>query len=101
LNKPPPIIKPPERGRTSPHIEKRLPLQDIFDTPPGDAAGGVESSGRMGRARASICSACCSPRDERMRNTPHEEVKRAIADYCAAQPNTVASNPTCASAAVR
>ena len=40
LEKPPPILTPPDRTADfSVHIEERVPLQEIFDTPPWATSG--------------------------------------------------------------
>jgi hypothetical protein len=101
LNKPPPIMKPPERKADfTVHIEKRLPLQEIFDTPPwATPPVGWSPPGGWGAPWGiDLLGLVQSARRTYAQHAAREEVKRAIADYCAAQPDTVPSNPTCASA---
>jgi hypothetical protein len=74
------------------HIEKRRPMQDIFDTPPWatDPVGWQPPAvgfDLLSVFRYAVKSAADAKRgrDERL---AREEVQRAIADFCAAQPAT-------------
>jgi hypothetical protein len=77
------------------HIEKRRPMQDIFDVPPWatDPVGwqppgiGLDL-GMVFRYFAKVKRG----HDERL---AREEVQRSIADYCAAQPNLGAGIQIC------
>jgi hypothetical protein len=93
------LEKPPSKLTLQPrvpdfsiHIEKRRPMQDIFDVPPWatDPVGwqppavGFDLLSVIRYATKSIAEAKRG-HDERL---AREEVQRAIADYCAAQPAT-------------
>lgn len=81
------------------HIEKRRPMQDIFDVPPWQLeplgwrppAVGFDLLSVVRYVAKSVADAKYS-RDLRV---AHDEVQRAIADYCAAQPDTRAASQIC------
>jgi len=73
------------------HIEKRRPMQDIFDVPPwATPAVGWQPPGigfdLMSVVRYVAKSVADAKRDHDTR-LAQEEVQRAIAEYCALQPN--------------
>jgi hypothetical protein len=80
------------------HIEKRRPMQDIFDVPPWatDPVGwqppglGFDLLSAFRSVAKSVADAKRG-HDERL---AREEVQRAIADFCAAQPATNDSRVT-------
>jgi hypothetical protein len=93
LDKPPSKLTLQQRTPDfSVHIEKRRPMQDIFDVPPWatDPVGwqppalGFDLLGAFRSVAKSIADAKRG-HDERL---AREEVQRAIADFCAAQPAT-------------
>jgi hypothetical protein len=82
------------------HIEKRRPMQDIFDVPPWatDPVGwqppalGFDLLSAFRSVAKSVAEAKRG-HDERL---AREEVQRAIVDFCAAQPATDGRSPTTA-----
>ena len=113
LGKPPPMLRPPElKADFTVHIEARRPLQDIFDVPPW-ATDPLGQSRLCPPRQGALPSAQCGippgfsvdPGSliQSLKRAYHEraardEVKRAIADYCAAQPNAGAGIQICAAA---
>jgi hypothetical protein len=106
LEKPPPILTPPDRAADfSVHIEERVPLQEIFDTPPWATPpeGGWGPFGWGGTPSSVLVSVDVLPllkaaKRAYSEHAAREEVKRAIADYCAAQPNAGAAIQICSPA---
>jgi hypothetical protein len=104
LEKPPPILTPPRpKADFSVTIEKRVPLQDIFDSPPWATSGVAPGWGPAGTSSTPLVSVDVLPlllaaKRAYAEHTAREEVKRAIADYCAAQPNAGAGIQICAAA---
>jgi hypothetical protein len=93
LEKPPPTLTLQQRTPDfRVHIEKRRPMQDIFDVPPWatDPVGwqppgvGFDLLSVFRSVARSVADAKRG-HDERL---SREEVQRAIADFCAAQPVT-------------
>ena len=105
LEKPPPILTPPDRTADfSVHIEERVPLQEIFETPPwatsGVAPGWGPAAGGPGIPLVSfdVLPLLLAAKRAYSERAAREEVKRAIADYCAAQPNAGAAIQICSTA---
>jgi hypothetical protein len=96
LEKPPPILTPPDRTADfSVHIQERVPLQEIFETPPWATSGVAPGWGPAGGPGIPLVSFDVLPlllaaKRASSEHVAREEVKRAIADYCAAQPNAAA-----------
>jgi hypothetical protein len=94
LAKPPPILAP-LTGRKpdfAVHIEKRLPMADIFDTPPwATPAVGASQSG----VGINVLSLIRSAKRAHDVQAARDEANREIADYCAAQPNAGAGIQIC------
>ena len=111
LEKPPPMLRPPElKADFTVHIEARRPLQDIFDVPPW-ATESLAQSRLCPPNQGSLPSAQCgipagfsvdpeslieAVKRAYQERAAREEVKRAVADYCAAQPNAGAGIQICA-----
>jgi hypothetical protein len=101
LEKPPPILTPPDtKADFSLHIEQRVPLQEIFESPPWATSGVAPGWGGGGSSTPLVSvdvlpllQAAIRAQAER---AAREEVKRAIADYCAAQPSAGAGIQICA-----
>jgi hypothetical protein len=102
LDKPPSKLVLQERTPDfSVHIEKRRPMQDIFDTPPWQLpphgwqppswSTGINLMSVVSYVAKSIADAKYA-HDERV---AREEVQRTIADYCAAQENHGAGIAIC------
>jgi len=102
LEKPPSKLMLHERTPDfSVHIEKRRPMQDIFDTPPWQLpphgwqpptwSTGINLMSLVSYVAKSIADAKYA-HDERV---AHEDVQRTIADYCAAQENHGAGIAIC------
>lgn len=93
LEKPPSLLELARRKADfTVHIEERRPLAEIFDTPPWatDPVGWQPPA--VGFDLLSVMrylgkSASDAKREHDIRLS-HEEVQQAIADYCAAQPNS-------------
>jgi hypothetical protein len=74
------------------HIEERRPLQEIFDTPPWQLppigwrppAAGFDLMGLVTRAAKGVAEA---KRGHDL-HVARDDVQRAVAEYCAAQPNS-------------
>jgi hypothetical protein len=81
------------------HIEKRRPMQDIFDIPPWQLPPHGWQPPAIGFDLMSLVryvskgvSDAKRGRDERLAS---EEVERALADYCAGQPDSTAGIQMC------
>jgi hypothetical protein len=102
LEKPPPILTPVRKADFSVFIEKRVPLQDIFETPPWATSGVAPGWGPAGSSTPlvsfDVLPLLLAAKRAYAEHTAREEVKRAIADYCAAQTNAGASIQICAPA---
>jgi hypothetical protein len=102
LEKPPSKLTLQDRTPDfSVHIEKRRPMQDIFDVPPWQLEPhGWQPPGigfdlmSVVRYVAKGVSDAKRSHDERV---AREDVQRAIADYCAAQPDVGAHVQICSS----
>jgi hypothetical protein len=102
LEKPPSKLTLQERTPDfSVHIEKRRPMQDIFDVPPWQLEPlGWQPPGigfdlmSVVRYVAKGVSDAKRSHDERV---AHEDVQRAIAEYCAAQPDAAGAAKICPS----
>lgn len=107
LEKPPPVIAAPEpKADFSIYIEARRPLQDIFDVPPWATSGVAPGWGAAGTSSTPLFSVDVLPllmaaKRAYAERSAREEVKQAIADYCAAQPNAGAGIQICATAPAR
>ena len=83
------------------HIEKRPPMQDIFDVPPWatDPVGWQPPPGfgfdLLSVYRSVAKSVAQAKRDHDERGA-REDVQRAIADFCAAQPAATDGQPSAA-----
>ena len=106
LEKPPPILTPPEsKADFSLRIEQRVPLQDVFESPPwatpGVAPGwgpGAGSSSSTPLVSVDVLPLLQAAMRAQAEHAAREEVQRAIADYCASQPNAGAGIQICAAA---
>jgi hypothetical protein len=93
LDKPPSLLEQARRKADfTVHIEERRPLQEIFDTPPWatDPVGWQPPAvgfDLLGLVRYLGKSAADAKREHDVR-AAREDVRQAIADYCAAQPNS-------------
>lgn len=95
LEKPPPILVPPTRKADfTVRIEKRLPLQDMFDTPPW----ATPAVGPAGGGGIDVVALLRAARRAYAEHAARLEVKRVIADYCAAQPDGGAKIQICSTA---
>jgi hypothetical protein len=104
LEKPPPILTPPERTADfSVHIDERVPLQEIFDAPPWATSAVAPGWGPAGAGPGTplvsfdVLPLLVNAKRAYSEHAAREEVKRAIADYCAAQPNAGAGVQICSS----
>jgi hypothetical protein len=103
LEKPAAILTPPDRTADfSIHIEQRVPLQEIFDTPPWRTSavapgwGPVSSSTPL--VSFDVLPLLLRAKRAYAEHNAREEVKHAIADYCAAQPKAGAATQICTNA---
>jgi hypothetical protein len=102
LEKPPPILTTPDRTADfSVHIEERVPLQEIFETPPWATSAVAPGWGPAGAGPGTplvsvdVLPWLLAAKRAYSENAAREEVKRAIAGYCAAQPNAGATIQIC------
>lgn len=83
------------------HIEERHPLQEIFDTPPwATPKVGWQPPGVGFDLLSVVRYLAKSAAEEKHRHdaqVARDDVQRAIAEYCAAQPNAGAAIQICAS----
>jgi hypothetical protein len=106
LEKPPPVLTPTGRKADfSVHIEKRVPLQEIFELPPWATSGVAPGWGPAGSRTSSptlvsvdVLPLLLAAKRAYAERSAREEVKQAIADYCAGQPNAGAGIQICAPA---
>ena len=102
LDKPPSILTPPDRTADfSVHIEERVPLQEIFETPPWATSAVAPGWGPAGAGPGTplvsfdVLPLLLAAKRANSEHAAREEVKRAIADYCAVQPNAGAGIQIC------
>lgn len=102
LEKPPPILMPLDRTADfSVHIEERVPLQEIFDTPPWATSGVAPGWGPVRSSlliSVDVLPLLVAVKRAYAEHSAREEVKRAIADYCAAKPDAGAAIQICSAA---
>jgi hypothetical protein len=116
LEKPPSKLTLPEvTADFKVHIEVRRPLQEIFDTPPWQlpsigwrppaatysAFGSPMMSVDLGAIAGAIRRRVNDARRANAVREASEEVRQAIADYCAAQPNAATIQLCSSSPAIR
>jgi hypothetical protein len=106
LDRPPSKLTLQERTPDfSVHIEKRRPMQDIFDTPPWQLPPHGWQPPAVGFNLLSIVSYVAQSVSDAKRGhderVAREDVQRSIADYCAAQDNRAAIQICSTSPAIR
>ena len=116
LEKPPSKLTLPEvKPDFKVHIEVRRPLQEIFDTPPWQlpsigwrppavaysAFGSPMMSVDLGAVAGAIMRRVNDARRAHAVREASEEVRQAIAEYCAAQPNAASIQLCSSSPAIR
>lgn len=94
LEKPPPILAPllGRKPDFAVHIERRLPMADIFDTPLWVNPGATSGPSGVGFNVLGLIRSAKRAHDVQ---AARDEAKREIADYCAAQPNAGAGIQMC------
>jgi hypothetical protein len=102
LERPPSILTPPDRTADfSVHIEERVPLQEIFETPPWATSAVAPGWGPAGAGPGTplvsfdVLPLLLAAKRAYSEHAAREEVKRAIADYCAVQPIAGAAIQIC------
>jgi hypothetical protein len=116
LEKPPSKLTLPEvKPDFKVHIEERRPLQEIFDTPPWQlpssgwsppavaysAFGSPMMSIDLGAVAGAIMRRVSEARRAHAVREASEEVRQAVAEYCAAQPNAASIQICSSSPAIR
>jgi len=106
LEKPPSRLTLPEvKPDFKVHIEERRPLQDIFDVPPWQLPPIGWTPPAVGFNLMSLVTKAAKALGDVKRghdlHVARDEVQRAIAEYCAAQPNTAEIQICSSSSAIR